>query len=100
MVGTLYTALRPTHSIRYNTDLIFDLEAAEGRGLSEAFGLAGFTNLDVVRNPYLGKAPYIARYQIHQVIGLTDKTTRPRSRGFLRSLRACPCAASNSASAN
>jgi hypothetical protein len=74
MVGTLYTALRPTHSVRYNTDLIFDLEAAEGRGLSQALGLAGFTNLDVVRNPYLGKAPYIARYGIHQVIGLTEKT--------------------------
>jgi high affinity Mn2+ porin len=75
MVGTLYTGWRPTRSIRYNNDLIFDLEAAEGRGLSEAFGLAGFTNLDVVRNPNLGKAPYIARYQIHQVIGLTNKTT-------------------------
>jgi hypothetical protein len=75
MVGTLYTALRPTHSIRYNTDLIFDLEAAEGRGLSEAFGLAGFTNLDVVRNPNLGKIPYIARYEIHQVFGFTNKTT-------------------------
>jgi hypothetical protein len=75
MVGTLYTALRPTRSIRYNTDLIFDMEAAEGRGLSEALGLAGFTNLDVVRNPYLGEAPYIARYGIHQVIGLTRQTT-------------------------
>jgi hypothetical protein len=75
MVGTLYTAWRPTRSIRYNNDLIFDLEAAEGRGLSEALGLAGFTNLDVVRNPYLGKAPYIARYQIHQVFGFTNKTT-------------------------
>jgi high affinity Mn2+ porin len=75
MVGTLYTAWRPTHSIRYNTDLIFDMEAAEGRGLSEALGLAGFTNLDVVRNPNLGEAPYIARYEIHQVFGLTDKTT-------------------------
>jgi hypothetical protein len=73
-VGTLYTALRPTRSIRYNTDLIFDLEAAEGRGLSQALGLAGFTNLDVVRNPYLGKKPYIARYQIHQIIGLTGET--------------------------
>jgi hypothetical protein len=80
MVGTLYTALRPSHSIRYNADLIFDLEAAEGRGLSQALGLAGFTNLDVVRNPYLGKAPYIARYEIHQVIGLTQKTT-PQSPG-------------------
>jgi hypothetical protein len=75
MVGTLYTALRRNRSVRYNTDFIFDLEAAEGRGLSEALGLAGFTNLDVVRNPYLGKAPYIARYEIHQVFGLTDKTT-------------------------
>jgi hypothetical protein len=74
MVGTLYTMVRPTSSIRYNTDLIFDLEAAEGRGLSEALGLAGFTNLDVVRNPYLGKAPYIARYEIHQVFGLTQET--------------------------
>ena len=75
MVGTVYTALRPNRSVRYNTDFIFDLEAAEGRGLSQALGLAGFTNLDVVRNPYLGKAPYLARYQIHQVFGLTDKTT-------------------------
>jgi len=74
MVGTLYAAWRPTHSVRYNTDLIFDLESAAGRGLSQALGLAGFTNLDVVRNPNLGAAPYIARYQIHQVFGLTDRT--------------------------
>jgi len=74
MVGTLFTAWRPSYSILYNTDLIFDIEAAEGRGLSEAFGLAGFTNLDVVRNPNLGKLPYIARYEIHQTIGITQKT--------------------------
>ena len=75
MVETLYTAVRPSHSIRYNTDLIFDMESAGGRGLSEALGLAGFTNLDVVRNPNLGSKPYIARYQVHQVIGLTTKTS-------------------------
>ncbi len=75
MVGTLYTALRPTHSLRYNTDLILDLESAGGRGLSEALGLAGFTNLDVVRNPNLGSTPYLARYEIHQTIGLSQKTT-------------------------
>ena len=75
MVGTVFTAWRPDHSIRYATDFIFDLEAAEGRGLSEAFGLAGFTNLDVVRNPNLGRVPYLARYGFHQVIGLTDETT-------------------------
>ncbi len=75
MVETLYTAVRPTRSVRYNTDLILDFESAAGRGLSEALGLAGFTNLDVVRNPNLGSKPYIARYQVHQVIGLTDKTS-------------------------
>jgi hypothetical protein len=75
MVGTVYTAWRPDRSIRYATDFIFDLEAAEGRGLSEAFGLAGFTNLDVVRNPNLGRVPYPARYGIHQVIGFTSETT-------------------------
>jgi hypothetical protein len=75
LLGTLYTALRPTHSIRYNNDLILDLESTGGRGLSEALGLAGFTNLDVVRNPTLSILPYLARYQIHQVIGFTQQTT-------------------------
>ena len=74
MLGTLYTALRATRSIRFNTDLILDIESSGGRGLSEALGLAGFTNLDVVRNPNLGSAPYLARYQVHQVVGLSDHT--------------------------
>lgn len=74
LVGTLFTAIRPHRSTRYSTDLILDLESAGGRGLSQALGLAGFTNLDVVRNPTLGSAPYLARYQVHQVIGLTDTT--------------------------
>ncbi len=74
LVGTLYTALRLDRSIRYNTDVILDFESAGGRGLSQALGLAGFTNLDVVRNPNLGSKPYFARYQIHQVVGLTEKT--------------------------
>ena len=82
MVGTLYTALRRNRSVRYNTDFIFDLELAAGRGLSQALGLAGFTNLDVVRNPNLGSTPYIARYQIHQVIGLTNKTTSQETSEF------------------
>jgi hypothetical protein len=81
LLGTFYTELRPTHSIRYSTDLILDLESSGGRGLSQALGLAGFTNLDVVRNPTLGTAPYLARYQIHQVIGLTQETI-PQEPGF------------------
>ena len=75
LLGTLYSVVRPTNSIRYNTDLILDVESSGGRGVSQALGLAGFTNLDVVRNPTLGSAPYLARYQIHQVFGLTHETT-------------------------
>lgn len=82
MVETLYTAIRRNKSTRYNTDFIFDLESAGGRGLSEALGLAGFTNLDVVRNPNLGSKPYIARYGIHQVIGLTNKTVHQETNMF------------------
>jgi len=81
IVSTLYAAVRPTRSIRYNTDLILDVESAGGRGLSEALGLAGFTNLDVVRNPSLGSAPYLARYEVHQVVGLTG-TTAPQEPNF------------------
>lgn len=82
MVGTLFLAARPNRSIRYNTDFIYDEEAAEGRGLSEALGLAGFTNLDVVRNPNLGEVPYTARYEIHQVIGFTGETTSQAASPF------------------
>jgi hypothetical protein len=82
LLGTLYTALRPTRSVRYNTDLILDLESTGGRGLSQALGLAGFTNLDVVRNPTLSTLPYLARYQIHQVIGLTEQTTSQETGPF------------------
>jgi hypothetical protein len=89
MVGTLYTALRRSRSVRYNTDFIFDLEAAEGRGLSEALGVAGFTNLDVVRNPNLGKVPYIARYQIHQVFGFTNQATS-QTAGFFAPASSVP----------
>jgi hypothetical protein len=80
-VATLYTALRPTPSIRYSTDFVLDIESTGGRGLSQAYGLAGFTNLDVVRNPTLSSVPYLARYQVHQVIGLTSQTT-PQDPGF------------------
>ncbi len=72
MVETLFLGWQPHRNLRYNTDLLLDLESAGGRGLGQALGLAGFTNLDVVRNPNLGSAPYLARGGIHQTIGLTN----------------------------
>jgi len=73
LVGTLFLGLKLIANPRFETDGIYDLESAGGRGDSEALGLAGFTNLDVVRNPNLGSTPYTARAQIHQTIGLTSK---------------------------
>ena len=72
-VTTLYLGYQLRPNTRYNTDLIVDFENAGGRGLSEALGLAGETNLDVVRNPNLGIGPYLARGEIHQTIGLTGE---------------------------
>ena len=74
-VATLFLGYQVQPNSRFNTDLIVDLENAGGRGISQALGLAGETNLDVVRNPTLSTAPYIARGEIHQIIGLTDDMT-------------------------
>jgi hypothetical protein len=72
-VATLYMGYQLQPNKRYNTDLIVDFENAGGRGISQALGLAGETNLDVVRNPTLSTAPYLARGEIHQIIGLTGE---------------------------
>ncbi len=71
LVGTLFLGYRIVKNPRFALDAIYDEESAGGRGISEALGLAGFTNLDVVRNPSLGPVPYAARYELHQVIGLS-----------------------------
>jgi len=52
------------------TEFLCDIQETGGHGIGEAFGLAGFTNLDVVRNPTLSKAPYVARLMWHQIIAL------------------------------
>lgn len=72
MVGTAYFGYQLFRAPSHSTEFFFNLEEAAGRGLSEALGIAGFTNLDVVRNPNLGKTPYPARYSIHQTIGLSN----------------------------
>ncbi len=72
LIGTLFLGAQLRKDPKSGTDAILDVESAGGRGLSEALGLAGFTNLDVVRNPNLGSKPYIARVQLHQTIGLSN----------------------------
>src|SRR5262249_54003580 len=67
---TLYTGFEITKS----TEILFDLESAGDEGLSSALGLAGFTNLDVLRSPDLADTPYIARLQLHKVFALSRDT--------------------------
>lgn len=68
-VATVYAA----YEVTPYTAIMVAGESAGGGGLSDALGLAGFTNLDVVRNPSLGIAPYIGRAFIDQIIPLSDE---------------------------
>ena len=71
-VLTLYTGVKLNNS----TEILADVEGAAGSGLSNALGLGGITNLDVVRIPGEGSplstAPYLARGMIHKVFALSD----------------------------
>ena len=70
LVGTLYLGMQLNRNPRWQTEVLLDFESSGGRGLSQALGLARFTNLDVVRNPSLGSKPYLARVQVHGTLPL------------------------------
>ncbi len=84
-VLTLFTGVQ----VNQNTDLLFDIESSGGRGISNALGLAGFTNLDVVRNPALGSVPYLARAMVHRIIALGSERAE-ESRNALSLTTAVP----------
>lgn len=70
-VSTLYTGMQFTKS----SEVLLDFEAAAGLGLSGALGMAGFTNLDAVRDATLSDAPYLSRVMYHQVFALGREKT-------------------------
>jgi len=73
---TLYTGYRPNNS----DEFLLDVEEAGGAALSLGFGLAGNTDLDIVRNPLLGKAPYLGRGMYHHIFPLSkDRVENQRS---------------------
>jgi high affinity Mn2+ porin len=75
-VMTLYTGVRLNNS----TEILVDIEEAGGAALSTGLGLAGNTDLDIVRNPSLSKAPYLGRGIFHKVIALSkDKIENQRN---------------------
>ena len=85
LVATVYAGYELTPT----TAIVVAGESAAGGGLSDALGIAGFSNLDVVRNPTLGSAPYLGRAFIDQVIPLSDTRTH-HARDPLHVLRALP----------
>ncbi len=69
-VETLYTGFRISNRL----EILTDVESAGGGGLSNALGVAGFTNVDVVRNPSLSEDPYVSRVMLHFTVPLTEET--------------------------
>jgi high affinity Mn2+ porin len=71
-VLTLYTGYQLTQT----TEVLTDFEDATGGGIGNAFGLAGFTDLDAVRTVSgipLAKSPYLARLMVRQIIPLSGE---------------------------
>lgn len=84
-VLTLYTGLQFTKS----AEVLLDFEEAGGLGLSSALGIAGFTNLDAVRDATLSQAPYLSRVMYHQVFALSHDRSEA-SRGPLSTFSELP----------
>ena len=62
-----------SYQLGSTTEVFADVESAAGGGLSDALGVAGFVNVDVVRNPELGPSPYLARAMVRQIIPLSTE---------------------------
>lgn len=75
-VLTLYIGYEVTST----TEIYFDLESAGGHGISNSLGLAGYTDLDIVRVGLSNGTPYVARAMIRQIIPLSDQRI-PEERG-------------------
>jgi high affinity Mn2+ porin len=83
---TVFLAYQPHRT----TEIILDAEMAVGGGISTAVGLAGFSNLDVVRNPSLSSEPYVARFEIHQMIPLSRDWEENEDRGPITTFKMVP----------
>jgi len=77
-VMTLYTGVR----LNSSTEFLVDIEEAGGAALTQGFGLAGNTDLDIVRNPSLSKAPYLSRGMIHKVFALSRDKVENQPNAF------------------
>ena len=72
---TLYAGLRLLPWL----DLYVDPEMIRGEGIGGGFGLAGYTNGEVIRNPQAGQSPYLARAFLRATVplGAESEHTEP-----------------------
>jgi high affinity Mn2+ porin len=84
-VLTLFTGVKITNSL----EALADVEESGGAGLSTSLGVAGFPNLDVVRNPQISKSPYLARVLVHKVFSFS-RDTNESDRGPLSGFNHLP----------
>lgn len=70
-VFTLYLG----YELTADTEVYLDVESSGGNGISNALGLAGYTDLDAVRVGLSNQTPYIARAMIRQIIPLSHERT-------------------------
>ena len=54
-----------------DTEAYLDVESSGGSGISNALGIAGYTDLDAVRVGLSNQTPYIARAMLRQIIPLS-----------------------------
>ncbi len=76
---TLYTGVRLLPWL----DMYVVPEMIRGEGIGGGFGLAGYTNGEVIRNPEAGQAPYLARVFLRATIPI-GKTTEEAERDVLQ----------------
>lgn len=87
-VFTLYTG----YKVNDTTEVFLDIEDSTGTGIGNALGLAGYTNLDVVRTAVgipLSHAPYLARLLFRQIIPLSSESVSAE-RSFLNLATSLP----------
>jgi hypothetical protein len=84
-VTTLYSGMQ----LGKSGEVLLDFEIASGLGLSGALGIAGFTNLDAVRDATLSDAPYLSRVMYHYVFALSHDNPEA-SRGPLSTFSHMP----------
>lgn len=87
-VFTVYTGYELTNT----TEVFADIEDSTGGGIGNSVGLAGYTNLDVVRTAAgipLSHAPYLARALLRQIVPLSSRRV-PAQRNWLQLATSLP----------